>query len=80
MPYITNNAKEVLNTAPQPRTVGELNYKFTMLAKDWIEGSTETYQAYNDVIGALECCKLELYRRKIALYEDKKIKENGDVY
>jgi hypothetical protein len=35
---------------------------------------------YNDVIGALECCKLELYRRMVAPYENTKIKENGDVY
>jgi hypothetical protein len=31
------------------------------------------------VIGALENCKMELYRRKIAPYEDIKIEENGDV-
>ena len=31
------------------------------------------------MIGALESAKLELYRRSIALYEDTKIKENGDV-
>lgn len=33
-----------------------------------------------DILGVLEGAKLELYRRKIALYEDIKIKENGDVY
>jgi len=32
------------------------------------------------VIGALEACKLEFYRRAVVPYEDKKIKENGDVY
>jgi broad-specificity NMP kinase len=34
----------------------------------------------NDVRGVLRCAQLEMYRRLIATYEDKKIKENGDVY
>jgi len=32
------------------------------------------------VIGVLESVKMELYRRKIADYEDEKCEENGDVY
>jgi len=32
-----------------------------------------------DVLGALECAKLEFYRRLVAVYEDVKIRENGDV-
>jgi hypothetical protein len=32
------------------------------------------------MIGALECCKLELYRMMAAPYEDDKIAENGGVY
>lgn len=31
------------------------------------------------VLGMLECCKMELYRRHVAPYEDEKIIENGDV-
>lgn len=30
--------------------------------------------------GALECTKLELYRRRVADYEDQKIADNGDAY
>ena len=33
-----------------------------------------------EVLGVLECVKLELYRRVAAPYEDKKCQENGDVY
>lgn len=33
-----------------------------------------------DALGALECCKLEFYRRVAAPYEDSKIISNGDVY
>ena len=31
------------------------------------------------IIGALECIKMELYRRGVSEYEDKKILENGDI-
>jgi hypothetical protein len=38
------------------------------------------YAHLNEVIGAIECAKLELYRRVAAPYEDLKISEAGDVY
>ena len=37
------------------------------------------YEDYRNFIGELESAKLEIYRRLVAPYEDKKIKENGDV-
>lgn len=58
---------------------GTLNYLFTKIAHIYINIKGENYQNYNDIIGALECAKLELYRRKISVYEDVKIKSNGDV-
>lgn len=39
-----------------------------------------TNNAEADALGALECCKLEFYRRVAVPYEDGKIKTNGDVY
>ncbi len=30
-------------------------------------------------MGALACCMFELYRKKIAKYEDEKIAENGEA-
>ena len=38
------------------------------------------YAHLNEVIGAIDCAKLELYRRVATPYEDKKIEESGDVY
>ena len=38
------------------------------------------YAEFNEAIGAIECAKLELYRRMLAPYEDRKIAENGDVF
>ena len=79
MPYIKREAQwELLNRAPE--TAGELNFLFTIQAKEYIKVKGESYQTYNDIIGALEGCKMELYRRLVAAYEDKKIVENGDVY
>ena len=34
---------------------------------------------YNRSMGVLECIKSEWYRRQVGPYEDKKIRENGDV-
>ena len=64
---------------PNPKTAGELNYVLTKLCHNYFASTGQNYQAFNDIIGALEGCKLELYRRKVAPYEDVKILENGDV-
>ena len=63
---------------PYGPRAGDLNYIFSMIIKSYLEFGG-SYQAINDVIGALECCKLELYRRQVAPYEDQKIEENGDI-
>lgn len=39
-----------------------------------------SYADINEAIGALECAKLELYRRIAVPYENRKLAENGDVY
>lgn len=62
-------------------SAGELNFQITQLVDDWLgaQGGLR-YEKINAVIGALECAKLELYRRVAAPYEDQKRHENGDVY
>lgn len=79
MPYIKQQLRQAVR-ATGPETPGELNYLITLLVQAYIEQRGESYQTYNDAVGALESAKLELYRRKIAPYEDQKIQENGDVY
>ena len=61
---------------------GQLNYVITSICKNFVRrhNSPIRYADYNTVIGALECAKLEMYRRAVARYEDQKLKENGDVY
>jgi hypothetical protein len=85
MPYIKPIDRERLKPltdaieAMEFKTPGELNYLLTMLAHRFLNQSPESYQGYNDCIGALEGAKLELYRRHVASYENEKIRENGDV-
>ena len=43
------------------------------------ESGGESYSNYADIIGALECAKLELYRRGVGPYEDIAIAKNGDL-
>jgi hypothetical protein len=78
MPYIEQHRRDQL-LYEDPVTAGELNYELTMTCLEYL-GEIPTYQGYNDVIGALECAKLEFYRRRVSAYEDWKMAENGDVY
>ncbi len=81
MPYITQKRRADFRVyASAPETAGELNFLFTDLALSYLDNNGTSYQSFNDIIGALEGAKLELYRRKVAAYEDSKIAENGDVY
>ena len=59
---------------------GELNFKITELVQGYLDVYGVDYQRLNDVIGALECNKLEVYRRLVGPYEDQKIRDNGDVF
>lgn len=85
MPYIPQDRRkdigEVFTDEPLVGP-GELNYAITKLIDVHVaevHGGL-CYDAVNEVIGALECAKLELYRRIAAPYEDVKLHENGEVY
>ena len=86
MPYIKKLRRdEMANTArkgshPIMKSSGELNYELTLKCLNFLKHKGVAYCTYNEIIGALECCKLEIYRRMVAPYEDIKINENGDVY
>ena len=81
MPYIDADARSRLDGGGSPRTPGELNYALTRLVDDYLaEKGGLRYRHLNEVVGVMECAKLELYRRLAAPYEDRKIEEAGDVY
>lgn len=84
MPYIKKeNRPKILNKikslSMEIDNPGELNYTISKLIDLLMKRQGEKYDYYNAVIGVLECVKLELYRRKVAPYENKKIGENGDI-
>ncbi len=79
MPYIKEDRRIAICEGDAPRDAGELNYVLTRICLGHL-GDMPRYSDFNEVIGVLECCKLEFYRRAAAPYEDKKIIENGDVY
>lgn len=81
MPYIDIDARKRLDSGGRPGTAGELNYLLTRLVDNYLVAKGEVRYAHiNEVIGVLECAKIELYRRIAAPYEDQKLSETGDVY
>lgn len=83
MPYVDPETRARIDGGGLPQTSGELNYALTRAVQSYLCRDTNhlySYEQINAAIGALECCKLELYRRIAAPYEDKKIQRNGDVY
>ena len=87
MPYVNQETRELHNDMLEHFkrlhapfcTVGELNYIITSMCHAVIEKQGLTYTKINEVIGVLECAKLELYRMIAAKYEDKKRDEHGAV-
>lgn len=94
MPYIKKKKRELVDElvnklaaiihedaeADAKTPAGDLNYTITTLLDKAYKGWGDSYADFNEKIGVLECAKLELYRRRIAPYEDAKIQENGDVF
>ena len=84
MPYIKQDRRVDLNPrctgAQTAQTPGELNYQLTEVVCDYLHTFGRSYKTFNDIIGALESCKLEFYRRMVAPYENDAIERNGDCY
>ncbi len=76
-PAIRQLADAFIKLADEGNFAGNLNYTITKLL--FTLYPEPNYQRFNDMIGALECCKLELYRKKVSPYEDLKEHENGPL-
>ena len=93
MPYIPQDDRlrydalieelaKLLSQQQPDKRKGHANYVITqIMRKSWgVDKSVnESYSNYADIIGTLECSRLEIYRRWVADYEDKAIAKNGDV-
>ena len=86
MPYIPQEfrgaiRKHVDRASEHINTTGELNYAITLLINDFLHSRAlpVSYDTFNSAIGVLECAKLELARRQLGPYEEKKRLQNGDV-
>jgi len=87
MPYIHSKDRRELDPAIYQLIValkkerwhtGLLNYVISRILWEYFR-EKKCYQVINDIVGVLECVKLEFMRRKGNLYEDEKIAENGDL-
>jgi hypothetical protein len=88
MPYISrerrkeleqsNLDKLILNITARNLSAGDLNYIITKLLVAQIP--KVSYTKINELVGVLECAKLELYSRLACFYEAEKERQNGDVY
>ena len=90
MPYIKQDRRSAIlmkdhspdvfiNTAEISK-MGELNFAISTLCKLYLDKQGKNYTTINDIIGVLECAKLECYRQVAASYENQKKSENGPVY
>jgi len=91
MPYIAQDKRALLEHSlaslsarviveERSSQAGVLNYCISALFNEVLNTNGVNYRNINELIGVLECAKLELYRRVASPYEDEKIQSNGDVF
>jgi len=79
MPYIPKQDRN-RDTKAHPKNPGQLNWILTDAIVWYLKDHGQSYQTINDILGALEGCKLEFVRRVVNPYEARKASENTDVY
>lgn len=77
---IADLAVKIANFSTQAARPGVMNYAITQLiATVYNLPDKQSYGAYNEITGVLECCKLEFYSTFVSTYEELKRQENGDI-
>ena len=90
MPYIPNERRDLLVQFDEKNhrflistinvtTPGDLAFVFYRLCQFFIIRNGRKFETLNALIGVLETTKGEVSRRIVWPYEDKKMRENGDV-
>ena len=82
MPYIVKEMRDMIDAdlariPIETMDIGAINYMVTRIL---LSRKPACYAEYNELIGVLESCKLEFYRRACAPYERSKAQLNGDVF
>ena len=81
MPYIPQNRREHFGiTCPFPLSKGELAYLITRAVVMYLDCHGIKYATLADVEGVLQTVSKEVFRRVTTPYEDKKCRDNGDVF
>ena len=80
MPYLDKAIRASLDNGRKPTEAEELNYILTRLCDEFLMKTAMSYKNINQVIGALECAKLEFYRRVAGPHADQRCRLNGEVY
>lgn len=80
MPYIPKNKRLDHFPAIPAIDEGELNYRICREIDAYMRCAGISYKNFNAVLGVLSAVALELNRRFVAPYEDKKLQENGEVF
>jgi hypothetical protein len=84
MPYVDEPNRELLDPYIEELgshigSVGDLNYIVTRLTLKHLIRQGLNYGNFDAEMGMFLCALLEMYRRVGVIYEDLKIKQNGDV-
>lgn len=84
MPYIKPQDRikfdsHAIEIAKLAECAGDLNYAITIILQSYLKKKGLKYANCNELMGMMECCQNEFYRRVVAPYEDSCIARNGDV-
>lgn len=79
--YLSPETRALLLEGRQPETPSELNYIISGHIDRYLAGfSHVSYEAINEVIGSLECLKLELAHRFLFPRDDELRSRHGDSF
>jgi len=84
MPYIDREDRPDIDVLVDQldklmETSGDCNYAITRLLHTYLKKKTLRYHNINEVVGILECAKLEFYAMIAQPYEQQKAAINGSV-
>jgi len=78
MPYILKKDREAAKD--MFKDSGDFAYKLTTVYLEYLEQNGLRFKYFASLVGVVVLSLLELWRRVICPYEDRKRMENGDVY